>query len=120
QRPLCAEVTVNGIPAYTLFDSGCTTDSISPTLAFLTSADCIELSEQMNLQLGAKGSRTKINHGAKARMKIGPVDEYHYFDVVDIDRYDLILGTPFFLKHNVILDFKNRTITIDGVNVPVY
>ena len=120
QRPLCAEVVINGVPAYTLFDSGCTTDSISPTLAFVTKADCIELSEQMNLQLGAKGSRTKINHGAKANMKIGTVDEDHYFDVVDIDRYDVILGTPFFLEHNVTLDFGNRTITIDGHEVPVY
>ena len=116
----CAEVVINGVPAYTLFDSGCTTDSISPTLAFVTKADCIELSEQMNLQLGAKGSRTKINHGAKANMKIGTVDEDHYFDVVDIDRYDVILGTPFFLEHNVTLDFGNRTITIDGHEVPVY
>ena len=70
--------------------------------------------------MGAKGSRTKINHGAKARIEIGPVRESYYFDVVDIDRYDLILGTPFFTKHDVALDFRNRTIKIDGVEVPTY
>ena len=120
QRPLCAEVLVNGVPAYALFDTGCTTDSISPALAFVTQADRIDLEVQMGLQLGAKGSRTKINHGAKARIEIGPVRESYYFDVVDIDRYDLILGTPFFTKHDVALDFRNRTIKIDGVEVPTY
>ena len=53
-------------------------------------------------------------------MKVGPVDENYYFDVVDIDRYDLILGTPFFTKHNVKLNFDNRTIIIDGVSVDPY
>ncbi|TFK80011.1 hypothetical protein K466DRAFT_504610 [Polyporus arcularius HHB13444] len=120
QRPLCAEVMVNGVPAYALFNTGCTTDSISPTLAFVSSADQVELGVQMNLQLGAKGSRTKINYGAKAQMQVGPVNESYYFDVVDIDRYDLILGTPFFSKHDVVLDFKNRTIWVDGVEVAPY
>ena len=83
-------------------------------------ADRIKLEEQVGLQLGARGSRTKISFGAKARLSIGPVDEDYYMDVVDIDRYDLILGTPFFRKHNVVLDFRNHTIRIDGREVPVY
>ena len=120
QRPLCVQVVINGIPAYALLDSGCTTDSISPTFAYIASADRIQLEEQVGLQLGARGSRTKISFGAKARTAIGTVDEYYYFDVVDIDRYDVILGTPFFLKHNVILDFKNRIVKVNGKEVPVY
>ena len=83
-------------------------------------ADRIDLEEQMGLQLGAKGSRTRINHGAKVDLRVGPVRESYYFDVVDIDRYDLILGTPFFSRHKVVLNFDERTISIDGTLVPAY
>ena len=120
QRPLCAQVIVNGEVAYALFDSGCTTDSISPTFAYIAMADRIQLDEQVGLQLGARGSRTKISYGARANVQVGPVNDYYYMDVVDIDRYDLILGTPFFSKYDVVLDFKNRTIVINGDPVPVY
>jgi hypothetical protein len=33
-----------------------------------------------------------------------------YFDQVNIDRYDGILGTPLFNRHGIVLDFHNRTI----------
>ena len=120
QRPLCIEVKINGVSAYTLLDSGCTTDSISPPCAYIAMADRVDLQEQVGLQLGARGSRTKICYGARAKLVVGTVQEPYYFDVVDIDRYDVILGTPFFRKHNVILDFKNQRVTIDGASVPIY
>ena len=93
---------------------------LSPVVAYIAQSDCINLTEQMGLQLGTKNSRTKITHGTRARLKVGQVDEQHYFDVVDIDRYDVILGTPFFRRHNVELDFKHRRILIDGKAIPLY
>ncbi|KAH9832163.1 uncharacterized protein C8Q71DRAFT_714326 [Rhodofomes roseus] len=120
QRTLCAEVEVNGIKAYTLFDTGCTTDAISPELAYLAKADRVDLKEQINLQLGTKGSRTTINYGALPRIRIGPIDGVNYMDVVDIDRYDVVLGTTFCNEHNVVLDFRKREIWIDGVAIPAY
>lgn len=120
QRPLCAEIKINGAIAYALFDSGCTTDSISPTFAYIAMADQVKLDEQMGLQLGARGSKTRINYGARGRLSVGTVNEDYYFDVVDIDKYDVILGTPFFLKHQVILDFRNRSVIVDGKPIPVY
>ncbi len=84
-------------------------------------ADHVDLAEQMVIQLGTRGSRALINYGARANMVIKPVNETsHYFDVIDINRYDVILGMPFFMNHIVVLDFKNRTITIDGKQVAVY
>ncbi|KAH9843753.1 uncharacterized protein C8Q71DRAFT_673413, partial [Rhodofomes roseus] len=120
QRPLCAEVDVNGVKAYTLFDTGCTTDTISPELAYLAKADRVDLKEQINLQLGTKGSRTTINYGALPHIHVGPVNNVNYMDVVDIDRYDMVLGTTFCSKHNVVLDFRRRKVWIDGVDIPVY
>lgn len=89
-------------------------------MAYVTRADCVTLIEQMGLQLGTKGSKTKISHGAKAHIKVGPVDKRYYLDVVDINRYDLILGTPFFDTYDVDLSFGKRRITIAGVDIEAY
>ena len=119
-RTLCAEVDVNGVKAYTLFDTGCTTDAMTPELAYLAKASRVDLTEPVNLQLGTKGSRTTIHYGARPRIKIGPVNDIVYFDVIDVDRYDLILGTTFCRQHNVVLDFAKNKIWVDGIAVPAY
>jgi hypothetical protein len=33
-----------------------------------------------------------------------------YFDIVNLDRYDGVIGTPFMNKHGIILDFGKREI----------
>ena len=119
-QPITIEVKLNGVICYVLVDTGCNTNSLSPVTARIVNADKIELDEQVNLQLGTKGSRTKINYGTRVNLKVGPVNERTYFDMVDIDRYDAILGTPFLTEHKVAMDFGQRTMAIDGVDIPVY
>ncbi|OSD00348.1 hypothetical protein PYCCODRAFT_1446314 [Trametes coccinea BRFM310] len=94
QRTFSTELSLNGIMALALFDSGCTTDSITPELAYMCKADRIDLKEPVGLQLGTKGSRTCINYSARATLQVGKLKQNQYFDVVDI-KYDLILGTTF-------------------------
>ena len=120
QQTMTAEVVINGVKAYTLFDTGCTTDSISPEMAYVATVDRVDLEQPMGLQLGMRGVHTSINYGARPHMQAGPVDCVHYMDVVNIDRYDVILGTTFCNKHKVILDFDKHTITIDGHSMPAY
>ncbi|KAL7280491.1 hypothetical protein ACG7TL_005423 [Trametes sanguinea] len=91
QRTFSAELSVNGIMALALFKSGCTTDSIMPELGYM----CIDLKEPVGLQLGTKGSCTCINYSAQATLQVGKLKQDQYFDVVDIDKYDMILGTTF-------------------------
>ena len=35
-----------------------------------------------------------------------------YFDIINIDYYDAILGTPFLRKHEVIIDFINNCLRL--------
>ena len=35
-----------------------------------------------------------------------------YFDIINIDYYDAILGTPFLRKHKVIIDFINNCLRL--------
>ena len=39
-------------------------------------------------------------------------------DVVNIDRYDMIVGTPFMRRHGLALDFEKDALTIRGVVIP--
>ncbi|KAI1782239.1 hypothetical protein LXA43DRAFT_906385 [Ganoderma leucocontextum] len=119
-QPITIEVKLNGVPCYVLVDTGCNTNSFGPITARIVNADRIDLKEQVQLQLGTKGSRTKINYGTRVNVNVGPINESVYFDIVDIDRYDAILGMPFLTKHNAVVNLGKRTLSIGGVNIPVY
>ena len=60
-----------------------------------------------------------INFGAKTCLELGPMHEDDaYLDVVNIDRYDMIIGTPFMRRHGLVLDFKQNTLSIWGEIIP--
>lgn len=112
---MAALVNVNGLEAYTLLDTGSTTISVTHDFARVAKLDVIQLENPVQLQLGTVGSRSMINFGTKTRLELGPVrKDDAYLDVVNIDRYDMIIGTPFMRKHGLVLDFEKNTLTIRG------
>jgi len=68
-----------------------------------------QLTEQIPIQLGTKGSKSQINHGMKVCIKIGTVENYHYFNV--------IIGTVFMKQHRIMLDFKKDQVRMRGKNL---
>jgi hypothetical protein len=86
-------VKLNGQAVVGLLDSGCTTDAVLPELVCIADLKVYELAEQVPMQLGMRGSQAKINYGMKACIKYGHIDVQHYFDIMNIDRYNVILGT---------------------------
>ncbi|KAJ7675074.1 hypothetical protein B0H17DRAFT_893397, partial [Mycena rosella] len=107
---LTAVQKINGQLAYMLYGSGSTTNSLTPKFAHATRAPRIVLTEQVTLQLGCVGSRSRINYGTRVPVDFGGLKGHVYFDQVNIDRYDGILGTPLLNRHGIILDFKHRVI----------
>ncbi|KAJ6521826.1 hypothetical protein DFH09DRAFT_1330935 [Mycena vulgaris] len=102
---LSAMLSIGNSTAYMLFDSGSNTNSITPEYAHATGSSRIKLDEQVTLQLGCVGSRSKISYGTRAAIDFGGVKGHLYLDQVNLDRYDGIIGTPFMNRHGVILDF---------------
>ena len=93
--------------AYALFDTGSTGDLMAPEFAFVSKSPTFKLTEEVPLQLGCKGSRSKVIRGARVdaalrETKIKGV----YFDIANIDCYDAILGIPFMWENNVVLDIS--------------
>ena len=74
----------------------------------------MNLKNPVPLQLGTVGSHSKINFGLFTEFKFSETKGKHYFDVVNIDWYDAILGTVFMRKHGVSLDFDLDEVRVKG------
>jgi len=110
-------VKINSQEAIVLLDSGCTTEAISPEIVQIVGLKVHQLTEQIPIQLGTKGSKSWINHGTKACIKIGIVENYHYFNIINIDRYNVIIGTVFMKQHGIVLDFEKDQVRMRGKNL---
>lgn len=117
-RCLAAMVEINGISAYALFDSGSSADVMSPDFARVSECRLFKLDRPVTLQLGCIGSRGMINHGTNAVTKLRGVESRHYFDIVNVDRYDVILGAPFMTTKKIILDFEKGQVLAGHTAIP--
>ncbi|PBK93504.1 hypothetical protein ARMGADRAFT_1079814 [Armillaria gallica] len=114
KRCLVTALDVNGLEAVTLWDSGSTSTAMSPTFADISKAVIARLRNPVVLQLGTVGSRAKINFGTYSRIDSKGFTGPKYFDVVNIDKYNIIVGTPFMHKNKVVLDFKKKCMIVNG------
>ncbi|KIK51936.1 hypothetical protein GYMLUDRAFT_146844, partial [Collybiopsis luxurians FD-317 M1] len=78
-----------------------------------------QLADQHSLQLGTVGSKAKFNFGTTIKTSYGGIEDNVYFDIVNVDRYDAIVGTYFMRKHGIQLDFENDKILICGKPAPI-
>jgi Aspartyl protease len=93
---MAALIKVNGLEAYALLDTGSTMISITHDFAHMANLSIIQLENPIALQLGTVGSWSMINFGSRASLEFRLIkDDDAYLDVVNIDRYDMIIGTPF-------------------------
>ncbi|PBK78944.1 hypothetical protein ARMGADRAFT_871559, partial [Armillaria gallica] len=111
-------LNVNGLDALTLWDSGSTSTAMSPPFADVSKALVFRLTNPVVLQLGTVGSRSRINFGTKSNIVSDGYTGPGYFDVVNIDKYDVIIGTPFMHEHGVVLDFNTKCVQIGNVTIP--
>ena len=112
-------VKVNGLEAYTLLDIGSTAVSITHDFAHVVKLNVMQLGNPVPLQLGTVGSRSMINYGATARLDLGPAcEDDAYLDVVNLDRYNMIIRITFMRKHSLVLDFDQNVLSAWGTLVP--
>ncbi|KAF9256677.1 hypothetical protein L218DRAFT_881248, partial [Marasmius fiardii PR-910] len=110
---LVALVEIAGQTALTLFDSGCTLECLSPGFAQLANVKVHQLAKQHSLQLGTVSSCAKFNYGTIVNMSYSEINKT-YFDIINIDHYDAIVGTYFMQKHGIQLDFEKDQILVRG------
>jgi hypothetical protein len=101
QRTINVLLNIGGVKADVLVDTGSTTNMMTPNFARVADTKAVELQTQMGLRLAVKGSGSKLNYGAWGRVIADHIDVEEYFDIVNLDRHDVVLGTPFLWTQEV-------------------
>lgn len=104
--------TIAGLKGVILLDSGSSINAIGPSFATVAKIQVFPLEKPVGLQLGCVGSRSKINFGTEQVLTIGTATFPVYFDVVNIDHYDIVLGIPFMKMNRVTLDFERNVFRV--------
>jgi hypothetical protein len=114
---LATFVNMGGFDAWTLWDSGSTTTGITPTFAQVADIPVFPLSNP-HTQLGMIDSRSIVNYGTEIDVVAPGANGNIYMDIVNFDRYDMIIGTPYMRANKVCLDFENNIVIVNGVATP--
>ena len=93
--------------AHCLLDSGSEGVLLTPEFTRAMGIKTFALEKPIALQLACIGSRSMINYGTCATIKIGHKVVEEYFDITNVEHYDVILGTPFLRKMGIVLDFRS-------------
>ena len=111
-QPVSVFWEIGGVKAHCLIDSGCEGIMISPSFIRAAKIESFPLDKPIGIQLAVTGSKSVINYGANTTIKYNGKELKEYFNIVNIDYYDAILGTPFLRKHEVMIDFVNNCLRI--------
>ncbi|KAF5331257.1 hypothetical protein D9611_013120 [Ephemerocybe angulata] len=111
-------ITINGVRALTLFDSGWTLDSISPQVASAANVQVKNLVKMVPLQLGVVSSRSVIHKGARGGFTFqGTTAKDEYFDILPVAKYDVVIGIPMMKKLGICLDFDQMVLRYRGGSI---
>ena len=111
-QPISIFWEIGGIKAHCLIDSGCEGIMISPNFIRVVKIEPFLLDKPIGIQLAVTGSKSVIDYGANMTIKYKGKELKGYFDIINIDYYDAILGTPFLRTHKVIINFINNCLRI--------
>jgi len=117
-EPIVIEVKINGQPIRALVDTGSMADFLSTTLVDQLQLSKVTYEKPLPVQLAVHGSRSKINCGTTVKFQYQTINCDRRFDIVNLDNYDAILGTPFMFQHQVAIGF-NPSRVIVGSNEPL-
>ena len=59
-----------------------------------------------------QGSRSKVNAIATAQLQYQEIKEDCTFDIINLNNYDIILGTPWMHQHQICIGFNPAQIII--------
>ena len=110
RQGLPALIKINGVEAYTCWDSGSELDAISPDFIWAIGIQPKPKAEALRIRLGTKGSGASTSYEVSTNLIFGNTEIKHDLDVVNLDCWDLLLGNPFCNKYGVVLNYGNRTI----------
>ncbi|TFK78922.1 hypothetical protein K466DRAFT_446438, partial [Polyporus arcularius HHB13444] len=101
-----------------MLDSGSMTDMMSTTLVDQLKIAKEVIAKPLPLHMAVQGSKSNVSCVATAEFVYQDISCQRTFDVVNLDTYDVILGTPFMFQHQVALGLNPARVVI-GSAVPL-
>jgi len=111
-EPIVIQVNINGNPIRALLDTGSMADFLSTTVVDQLRLPRVTYEKPLSVQLAVHGSRSKINCGTTVNFQYQTIDCDRRFDIVNLDNYDAILGTPFLYQHQVAIAFNPSRVIV--------
>ena len=111
-QPISVFWEIGGIKTHYLIDNGYEGILISPNFIRVVKIKPFPLDKPIGIQLAVTGSMSVINYGTNATIKYEGEESKEYFNIINIDYYDAILGTPFLRKHEVVINFINNCLRL--------
>ncbi|KIJ44454.1 hypothetical protein M422DRAFT_252055 [Sphaerobolus stellatus SS14] len=109
---------IDGTKAHCLLDSGYEGIMMSSDFVRANKLPKFELEKPVVLQLPCARSKSTVQYGLTAKILLGNQKYDEYFDIANVDYYDIILGTPFLCQFEVLLDFKNNCVKLGKLSFP--
>lgn len=108
-------------------DTGSLADFMSTSLADQLRVKKVALEKPLTIQLAVQGSRSKVNYGASVSFAYQQISKTCFFDIINLQNYDMILGTPFLFQHQAMVGLNpprmvigsDRALPIKGEQVSV-
>ncbi|KIJ34791.1 hypothetical protein M422DRAFT_262970 [Sphaerobolus stellatus SS14] len=96
---------IGGTKAHCLLDSGCEGIMISSDFVRANKLPKFELEKPVILQLACVGSKSTVQYGLTTKILLGNEKYDEYFNITNVDYYDIILVTLFLRRFEILLDF---------------
>ena len=108
---------INGTDAFVCWDSGSELDAISPD--FIRAAEIKTMAKEspIKVHLATKGSTSTMLYEVDVNIDLGNTTIDHPLEVLNLDRWDMILGRYFCRCYNVHLDYESNTICISNITL---
>ena len=97
--PIIITVKINRELTRVMIDSGSLVDFMSTKFADQISVRKIALAKLLLIQLAVQGSKSKVNYCTNVRIQYREINSIQHFDIMNLDNYDIILGTLFLFQH---------------------
>ena len=110
-----AIVKVNGVDTFTCWDSGSELDAISPDFIQATGITPKAKDNLMKVRLATKGSTSTTLYEVEVNLDFRGASIDHPLKVLNLNHWDMILGSYFCEHHNVHLDYNTQTIQFSDV-----
>ena len=82
-----------------MIDSGSLADFMSTKFADQIVIRKIALAKLLPIQLTVQESRSKVNYCTNIRIQYGEINSIQHFDIINLNNYNIILGTLFLFQH---------------------